>query len=50
MPAEHGRGLHDEKELAPSGNPPAGENPEPPIAGTQPGAWCPALQHDQLLT
>jgi hypothetical protein len=50
MPAEHGRGLHDEQGPSPSGHPPTGENPEPPIAGTQPGAGRPALQHDQLLT
>src|SRR5262249_35093477 len=50
MPAEHSRGLNDEEELAPSGHPPTGENPEPAVAGPQPGAWHPALQHDQLLT
>jgi hypothetical protein len=50
MPTEHGRGLNDEEKLAPSGNPPTGENPEPAVAVTQPGAWRPAVQYDQLLT
>jgi hypothetical protein len=50
MPTEHGRGLNGQEKLAPSGNPPTGENPEPAVAVTQPGASRPAVQYDQLLT
>jgi hypothetical protein len=50
MPAEHGVRLDDEERVAPFGEPPTDENPEPPVAVTKPWAWHPALQHDQLLT
>src|SRR5262249_61069129 len=50
MPTKHGRGLNHEEELAPSGHPPTGENPEPAVAVSQPGTGRSALEHDQLLT
>jgi hypothetical protein len=50
MPAEHSVRLDDEERVAPCGKPPTDENPEPAVAVTEPWAWRPALQHDQLLT
>jgi hypothetical protein len=50
MPAEHGVRLDDEERVAPFGKPPTDENPEPAVTVTEPWAWRPALQHDQLLT
>jgi hypothetical protein len=50
MPAEHGVRLDDEERVAPCGEPPTDENPEPAVAVTEPWTWHPALQHDQLLT
>jgi hypothetical protein len=50
MPAEHGVRLDDEEQVAPCGEPPTDENPEPAVAVTEPWAWHPTLQHDQLLT
>jgi hypothetical protein len=49
VPAEHGRGLNDEEELAPLGHPPTGENPEPAVPIAQPRPRRSPLQHDQLL-
>ena len=48
--AEHGIRLDDEERVAPCGEPPTDENPEPAVAVTEPWAWRPALQHDHLLT
>ena len=42
--------LDDEERVAPCGKPSTDENPEPAVAVTEPWAWHPALQHDQLLT
>jgi hypothetical protein len=50
MPAEHGVRLEDQERVAPFGKPSTDENPEPAVAVTEPWAWRPALQHDQLLT
>ena len=50
MPTEHGIRLDDEERVAPCGKPSTDENPEPAVTVTEPWAWHPALQHDQLLT
>jgi hypothetical protein len=42
--------LDDEERVAPCGKPSTDENPESAVAVTEPWAWRPALQHDQLMT
>jgi hypothetical protein len=40
--------LDDEERITPFGEPSTDANPEPAVAVTEPWAWRPALQHDQL--